>query len=136
MGRMQMLPPPFDTWENTVDWLAGAPLRIVLILLAAVVVRWLVNRSIRTVTERAVERAEVCVMVTSAASDEPWTDHGERPARWDGVLPRDECASRYWEVRRWPAAVEVPARTACAESCIAARGGLGVQPDARMPAGS
>ncbi|WP_029202814.1 mechanosensitive ion channel family protein [Ornithinimicrobium pekingense] len=55
---MQMLPPPFDTWENTVDWLAGAPLRIVLILLAAVVVRWLVNRSIRTVTERAVERAD------------------------------------------------------------------------------
>jgi moderate conductance mechanosensitive channel len=58
MGRMQMLPPPFDSWENTLDWLAGAPLRIVLILLAAVIVRWLVNRSIRTVTERAVQRAD------------------------------------------------------------------------------
>jgi moderate conductance mechanosensitive channel len=58
MGAMQMLPPPFDTWENTVTWLAGAPLRIALILLAAFVARWLVHRSIRSVTERAVERAD------------------------------------------------------------------------------
>ena len=53
-----MLPPPFDSWENTATWLAGAPLRITLILIGAFVIRWLVHRSIATVTDRAVERAD------------------------------------------------------------------------------
>ena len=49
---------PFERWEDALAWLAGAPLRIVLILAAAVVVRWLAHRSIRTLVQRAVERAD------------------------------------------------------------------------------
>ncbi len=49
---------PFERWEDALAWLAGAPLRIVLILVAAVVVRWLAHRSIRTLVQRAVERAD------------------------------------------------------------------------------
>jgi moderate conductance mechanosensitive channel len=55
---MPMLPSPFDSWDSTLDWLAGAPLRILLILLGALVLRWLVNRSIRTLVSRAVLRAD------------------------------------------------------------------------------
>ncbi len=55
---MQTLPPPFDSWDHTLAWLAGAPLRIVLILLGAMVLRWVVHRSIRTLTERAVVKAD------------------------------------------------------------------------------
>lgn len=49
---------PFETWESTRDWLLGAPLRIVLIVLGALVLRWLVNRGIRTVVDNAVSRAD------------------------------------------------------------------------------
>lgn len=49
---------PFETWETTRAWLLGAPLRIVLIILGALVLRWLVNRAIRTVVEGAVARAD------------------------------------------------------------------------------
>lgn len=49
---------PFDTWDTTRAWLLGAPLRIVLILVAALVVRWLVHRAIRGVVEAAVSRAD------------------------------------------------------------------------------
>jgi moderate conductance mechanosensitive channel len=49
---------PFDTWESTRAWLLGPPLRIVLILLGALVLRWLVNRGIRSVVDKAVARAD------------------------------------------------------------------------------
>lgn len=49
---------PFDTWDSTRAWLLGAPLRILLILLGALVLRWLVNRAIRTVVANAVARAD------------------------------------------------------------------------------
>ncbi|AXH95923.1 mechanosensitive ion channel family protein [Ornithinimicrobium avium] len=55
---MQMLRAPFDGWDSFLAWLAGAPLRILLVLLAAVVVRWLVHRSIRSLVQRAAERAD------------------------------------------------------------------------------
>ncbi|WP_131103893.1 mechanosensitive ion channel family protein [Ornithinimicrobium sufpigmenti] len=49
---------PFDTWESTRAWLLGAPLRIVLIIVGAFLLRWLVNRGIRTVVAKAVARAD------------------------------------------------------------------------------
>lgn len=55
---MQTLAAPFDSWDSTVVWLVGVPLRIALVLVAALVVRWLVHRSIRGVVDRAVERAD------------------------------------------------------------------------------
>ena len=58
MGGMPFPTAPFDSWESTLAWVAGAPVRIVLILLGAVLVRWLVHRSIRTLVDRAVERAD------------------------------------------------------------------------------
>ncbi|QFG70124.1 mechanosensitive ion channel family protein [Ornithinimicrobium pratense] len=49
---------PFETWESTRAWLLGPPLRIVLILVGALLLRWLVNRAIRTVVTNAVARAD------------------------------------------------------------------------------
>ena len=49
---------PFDTWGSTRDWLLGAPLRIVIVLLGALVVRWVVHRAIRSVVDGAVARAD------------------------------------------------------------------------------
>ena len=49
---------PFDTWETTRVWLLGAPLRILLILLGALVLRGLVHRAIRTLVDRATARAD------------------------------------------------------------------------------
>ncbi|OLT20152.1 mechanosensitive ion channel protein MscS [Ornithinimicrobium sp. CNJ-824] len=45
-------------WEAVATWLLGAPLRIVGVLLAAVVVRWLVHRAIRSLVDTAVARAD------------------------------------------------------------------------------
>lgn len=55
---MQTLEWPFTSWDSTADWLMGPPLRIVLILLGAVVLRWVLHRAIRTVVDNAVERAD------------------------------------------------------------------------------
>lgn len=57
-GRMQTLPPPFDSWDNVLDWAVGTPLRILVVLVAAAVLRWVVHRSIRTVVDRTVSRAQ------------------------------------------------------------------------------
>ncbi|MFX0537927.1 mechanosensitive ion channel family protein [Ornithinimicrobium sp. Y1847] len=56
---MPTLPAPFTSWDSTAQWLLGPPLRIVLILLGALVLRWLVHRGIRTVVGTAVDRADV-----------------------------------------------------------------------------
>ncbi|MFK5633132.1 MULTISPECIES: mechanosensitive ion channel family protein [unclassified Ornithinimicrobium] len=55
---MQTSTTPFTSWESTLTWLAGPPLRIVLIVVGALVLRWVVLRAIRTVVDRAVERAD------------------------------------------------------------------------------
>lgn len=55
---MQTLAAPFDSWDSTLTWLAGAPLRILLVLVGAVVLRWVVHRSLRGVVDRAVARAD------------------------------------------------------------------------------
>src|SRR5699024_4337526 len=44
--------------DGTRDWLLGAPVRIVLVLLGALVLRWLVHRAIRGVVDAAVSRAD------------------------------------------------------------------------------
>ena len=49
---------PFGTWDGTRDWLLGAPVRIVLVLLGALVLRWAVHRAIRGVVDAAVSRAD------------------------------------------------------------------------------
>ncbi|ANS78523.1 Potassium efflux system KefA protein [Serinicoccus hydrothermalis] len=58
MAGMFGLELPFDTWESTLDWLLGAPLRVVLILLFAVAARWAAHRAIRGVVEGAAKRAD------------------------------------------------------------------------------
>lgn len=58
MPGMPMLATSFASWDSTLDWLMGPPLRIVLIVLAAFVVRWIVHRAVRTVTANAVQRAD------------------------------------------------------------------------------
>lgn len=55
---MPNLDVPFDSWGSTVDWLLGAPLRIVLILVVAFVARWAAHRAIKGVVERAAARAD------------------------------------------------------------------------------
>ncbi|WP_151524619.1 mechanosensitive ion channel family protein [Serinicoccus kebangsaanensis] len=55
---MPVLDLPFDTWESTADWLLGAPLRVALILLFAILARWAAHRAIRGVVSRAVVRAD------------------------------------------------------------------------------
>ncbi len=49
---------PFQTWEELGQWVLGPPLRIVLIVLGAMVLRWVVHRAIRGVEERALQRTE------------------------------------------------------------------------------
>ncbi|HKJ12813.1 MAG TPA: mechanosensitive ion channel family protein [Ornithinimicrobium sp.] len=49
---------PFETWEEFGAALLGAPLRIALIIVGAVVLRWLIHRSIRGVETAAATRAE------------------------------------------------------------------------------
>lgn len=49
---------PFSSWASTGDWLLGAPLRIVLIAVFALVVRWAAHRAIRTVVSTAADRAD------------------------------------------------------------------------------
>ena len=58
MAGMSGLDLPFDTWDSTVDWLLGAPLRVVLILMLAVVARWAAHRAIRGVVDGAAKRAD------------------------------------------------------------------------------
>lgn len=53
MGRMF-----WETTEEMLLWLIGAPLRIVGIILAAVVLRWLVHRAISGLEERTADRTE------------------------------------------------------------------------------
>lgn len=55
---MPTLPAPFDGWDNLLAWLVGTPARIALVLLAALLVRWLVHRSIHSLVQRTVERAD------------------------------------------------------------------------------
>ena len=50
-------------WEAVATWLLGAPLRIVGVLLAAVVVRWLVHRAIRSLVDTAVARRSASIHV-------------------------------------------------------------------------
>ncbi|MBA2695629.1 MAG: mechanosensitive ion channel family protein [Ornithinimicrobium sp.] len=49
---------PIDSWEDFGGWLLGPPLRVVLIIVAAVVLGWLVRRSIKGVEDAAAARAE------------------------------------------------------------------------------
>ncbi|MGB7449505.1 MAG: mechanosensitive ion channel family protein [Ornithinimicrobium sp.] len=49
---------PFESWEEFGAALLGAPLRIALIILGAVVLRWLIHRSIRSLETAAAARAE------------------------------------------------------------------------------
>lgn len=46
------------TWAQTVDWLLGAPLRIVLTLTLAIVLRAMAHRAINSAVEKAIERSE------------------------------------------------------------------------------
>ncbi|MGD8199716.1 mechanosensitive ion channel family protein [Ornithinimicrobium sp. W1679] len=45
-------------WAEVGTWLLGAPLRIVGVLVAAVVLRWIVHRAIRSLVDSAVARAD------------------------------------------------------------------------------
>ncbi len=58
MAGMPRLTTPFTSWDSTVDWLLGPPLRIVLIVVGALLIRWVVHRAVRTVVDNAVERAD------------------------------------------------------------------------------
>jgi small-conductance mechanosensitive channel len=49
---------PYESWEEFGAALLGAPLRIALIILGAVVLRWLIHRSIRGLETAAAARAE------------------------------------------------------------------------------
>ena len=49
---------PFESWASTQAWLLGPPLRIVLIVIGAFVLRWLVHRAIRTVVANALARSD------------------------------------------------------------------------------
>ncbi|WP_114203609.1 mechanosensitive ion channel family protein [Janibacter anophelis] len=46
------------TWESTLDWLLGAPLKIVVTLVVAVVARWLAHRAITKAVEASISRSE------------------------------------------------------------------------------
>lgn len=46
------------TWESTLDWLLGAPLKIVVTLVVAVVARWLAHRTITKAVEASISRSE------------------------------------------------------------------------------
>ena len=46
------------TWESTLDWLLGAPLKIVVTLVVAVVARWLAHRAITKAVEASIARSE------------------------------------------------------------------------------
>ena len=58
MPGMQTLTWPFTSWDSTVDWLLGPPLRIVLIIIGALILRWVLHRAVRSVVDNAVERAD------------------------------------------------------------------------------
>ncbi|GAA5158971.1 mechanosensitive ion channel protein MscS [Ornithinimicrobium tianjinense] len=58
MDAMPSLANPFTSWDSAADWLVGTPLRIVVILVGALAVRWVAHRSIRTVVAHAVDRAD------------------------------------------------------------------------------
>jgi moderate conductance mechanosensitive channel len=49
---------PFTTWDDFATWLLGPPLRIVLVIVLALVARWLVFRAIAGVEATMVARAE------------------------------------------------------------------------------
>jgi small-conductance mechanosensitive channel len=44
------------TWDEFAAWVVGAPLRILLIIVLAYVLRWVVHRAIRTMEHTAIER--------------------------------------------------------------------------------
>ena len=46
------------TWESTLDWLLGTPLKIVVTLVVAVVARWLAHRAITKAVEASISRSE------------------------------------------------------------------------------
>lgn len=49
---------PTLTWSNAWDWFVGVPLTIVIILLAAFVLRWLIHRAIGKFVEAAINRKD------------------------------------------------------------------------------
>lgn len=49
---------PFRTWSEFGTWLLGAPVLVLLTIILALVARWLAHRTIRTVVDNAVRRAE------------------------------------------------------------------------------
>ena len=53
-----MLRMPFTSWEEFGSWLLGPPLRIILIIVLALLARWLVFRAIKGVEAAMVGRAE------------------------------------------------------------------------------
>lgn len=46
------------TWQSTLDWLLGAPLKIVVTLLVAVLARWLAHRAITKAVAASIARSE------------------------------------------------------------------------------
>jgi moderate conductance mechanosensitive channel len=58
MGGMENLRQAFSSWDAFLALLVGAPLRIVLIVIGALVLRWVAHRAIRTVVDEAVSRAD------------------------------------------------------------------------------
>lgn len=76
---------PFDSWDAALDWLLGAPLRIVLILLGALLLRWVVHRAIRTVVDSAVARADDHERSTAGRSAQS-TGSGARERRRQRAL--------------------------------------------------
>lgn len=46
------------TWESTLDWLLGTPLKVVVTLVVAVVARWLAHRAITKAVEASISRSE------------------------------------------------------------------------------
>lgn len=53
-----MAPMPFATWTEFGAWLLGPPLRIIAIILAALVIRWLVSRAINGMERAMIMRVE------------------------------------------------------------------------------
>ncbi len=49
---------PFATWTEFGEWFLGPPLRIIVIILAALVIRWLVRRAIRGMERAMIVRFE------------------------------------------------------------------------------
>jgi small conductance mechanosensitive channel len=92
-------------WETARDWLLGVPLKIVVILIAAlvlqIVLNWLIRRVVRRTTEKAkVERLAQTRKITRTAelSEVLLTQRTEQRAAAIGTLLRSVVAITVWSV--------------------------------------